>query len=649
MNVIVGAISMDGPVDEHLRREMSTAAYCDASLRLSMHSGPDMFMACYGSVGGLPCLVHDVARNCWIAWDGRIDNRAEIIDASGVRNRQISDAELALRAFQLWGEACPSKIIGDFAFAVWDAANRSLFCARDPFGIRPLFYLAKKRVIYFSSQIPPLRAAGQNQTQIDPEYIADFIATSLPSLTEKTPFPGLLRLLPRQALLWKDGEARVKEYWDFPTREYLSRLDERQCSEEFLSLFQTAVQCRLGPSTTYADLSGGFDSSAIVCVAAQALKDRKSALQVITQRFSESKRSDETRWSEPVAAQYRLAQVLIDVDAERPMSDLQESPIYWDEPSHQQVFLPIAKKYKQLCVAGLPPILLVGIGAEAIVMDDVFRPIHLSDLLQSGQLLALVSELKRWQKAGKVPLSNMIIAFCLKPIFRRLGEYALRIKVEPPPYVSSKFAQAWDVGKRANRAHQQWVCNHPAMQYQYERIGRLPVFCYRGFMEKHLDIRYPFLDRRLVEFALQVPWTHKLDPSLPKPLLLRAMAGTVPTEVLDRRMTTTFGHAVYKAIAREWYNIEPLLKSSLVSEMGFVDGARFRRSVEQARLGHAQDLPAVLSTLALETWLRHHLGMNGKAPVLNHHQNRKKGASGSNGACDAGRVTPTNQALQVQQ
>jgi asparagine synthase (glutamine-hydrolysing) len=628
MNTVFGVVDCAGPLDRDLPQKMFDAVVLTVRSSFVSHSRPNVFLGCC-VCDSSPVFHGEGAKGSLIVWDGRIDNRPELLDILNCDSiSMMSDSELALRAYEKWGKDFPAHLVGDFAFAMWDPSTQTLFCGRDPFGIRPFYYIVKETKLFFSSQIWPLVAAtGENRT-IDLEYIADFLSTSLPSLSERTPLKGLLRLLPRHSLTFKNGVLQVSKYWDFCPRGYLNYRNDSEYIEHFLSLFEQAVACSLeAASTVYADLSGGFDSSSIVCVAQQILnKSKTGKLATVTQVFSESKLSDETRWSKLVAEQCGLLPHLIDVDQARPFSEFLESPRFWDEPSHQQVFLPIAKKYQQISGDEVASVLLVGIGAEAIIMDESFRPLHLADILHTGKLWALMKELRRWQPVGQMPLTNVFLSFCLKPLLQPcMAEYSPRIKNEPPPYVESDFAQKWEMRGRAQRGHMPRRFTLPAMQYQYERIGRLPPFCYRGFMEKSLDIRYPFLHKPLVEFALAVPWSSKLDPAETKPLLKRAMKGILPEELRKRKATATFGHGVYRALRRDWPQVEPLLTSPALCEMGCIDYRRFQQAVEQARVGYAPDLPAVLSTLALEAWLKYHIvdrrvrNDSGEIPGLQRH------------------------------
>jgi asparagine synthase (glutamine-hydrolysing) len=624
MNIILGAVDYTGSLDKGLAEKMFDAVVVTTRSSLISHLGSNVLLGCFVCDSSPVSHGHRTS-DCSIAWDGRIDNRSELLELLGDDdNVPLSDSELALRAYEKWSAEAPAHLVGDFAFALWDPSTQALFCARDPFGIRPFYYFAKGKKLFFSSQIWPIVAAHDARCTVDLEYIADFLATSLPSLSERTPLNGLARLLPRHSLLFQDGKLTVRKYWDFASVNYLNYQNESEYVEHFLSLFEQAVACRLeSESPVYADLSGGFDSSSIVCVSQNLLdKTNRGKLGTFTQVFSESILSDETRWSKIVADQCGLSPHLIDVDKVRPFSQFAESPRFWDEPSHQQVFLPIAKKYQEISGDIFPSVLLVGIGAEAIVMDEAFRPIHLSDILQQFKFRAFMKELGRWQRAGQMPLSNIFLSFCLKPLLQPgLAEYSPRIKNDPPPYVDPRFAKTWDIDSRAKKGHMPRLFQRPAMQYQYERIGRLPPFCYRGFMEKSLDIRYPFLHRPLVEFALAVPWRCKLDPSEIKPLLTRAMKGILPEELRKRKATATFGHAVYRALRRDWHEVKPFLESPVLCDMGCIDRREFQKAIEQARVGYAPDLPAVLSTLSLEAGLRYHIvdqktTMNGQRQSL---------------------------------
>ncbi|HET9363472.1 MAG TPA: hypothetical protein VFP71_00650, partial [Candidatus Angelobacter sp.] len=176
MNTIFGVVESAGPVDRELPDKMFGAVVLTTHSSVITRSTPNAFLGCC-ICDSSPVFHGQGANGSLIAWDGRIDNRAELLnlldcDASAM----ISDSELALRAYEKWDRDFPAQIIGDFAFALWDPSVQALFCGRDPFGIRPFYYALKGTKLFFSSQSWPLVAATGEGPTVDLEYVADFLS-----------------------------------------------------------------------------------------------------------------------------------------------------------------------------------------------------------------------------------------------------------------------------------------------------------------------------------------------------------------------------------------------------------------------------------------------------------------------------------------
>ena len=218
------------------------------------------------SADGQLCLTADV----------RLDNRQELqasFAASGIGLRTDTDAELILAAYELWGEDCPTHLIGDFAFAMWDRRRRQLFCARDPVGAKPFYYHHSETKFVFASTPTALFADGTiarrpNQKQM-------FLALLDQKLEiEETFAEGIARLPAAYRLILKDGQLRKDLYWDVTAVRSLHYNSDEEYAEHFLELFREAVRARLRSQTPVgATLSGGLDSSAVACMAQKLLQD----------------------------------------------------------------------------------------------------------------------------------------------------------------------------------------------------------------------------------------------------------------------------------------------------------------------------------------------------------------------------------------
>ena len=618
MNVISGVCRLDGgPVDRRIVRRMNGAAeLLFAHRRRSWFVGPIGFSWAEPEVsrrefGQSPC---DRAGRCTLAFDGRLDNRKSLI--ADLRERGVGwhsdDVELTLAAYQEWGVDCPRRLIGDFAFGLWDAERRRLLCVRDPLGVRPLYTLVRDDVVYFATQLSQI-LAGLSQTPIfDLEFVADRLALGTDRADAGcTPYRGVVRLKPGQLLVAENGRVRTERYWTWRAASRNAEADSEAYVEQFRETFAEAIRTRMrGPGRVWSDLSGGLDSSSIVSIAAR--RSAGGPLPTVSVVFGRSRLSDEREWAVAVAQASDVKQHFIDGDVHHPLGGLREAIPYWDEPHAAAAFFGIHRQYYRLMAADDPPTLLSGIGAEPVVMSKFQAPVYLADLLRRGRLRSLWRELDRWQRVLKVPLSNLVSRFCLRPLMGHavIGAYPLPVVHD---WVTPSFARKWDLTGRATRNNMPSLCDDVANGWQVERIGSITGLLLRGYLDRACDIRYPFLHRPLVELVLATPWHLKEVPGETKALLRRAMRAVLPEEVRRRTEDVSTGHAVYAGVRKEWPVLEQVADTSVLVDLGIVDREKLLNALHLARQGHAFHLGGLLTTLTLDAWLQHAANKGGTA------------------------------------
>ena len=552
-------------------------------------------------------IVSSASRGpCVIVLDGRLDNREELV--AGLRRHgarsQSPDAGLVLAAYEAWGDDCASKLIGDFAFALWDSIRRRLLCVRDPLGVRPLYLSVGDGLISFASQIRQVLAGLAQAPGFDLEFVADQLAHGVDRAdADCTPYRGVARLKPGHRLIAEGGRVRIERYWEWRAQDGAASLRHREYIEQFQETFSEAVATRMrGSGRVWSDLSGGLDSSSIVGVAAQLSKP--SRLSTVSVVFGESMLSDEREWSTPAAQAYGVEQHYIDGDTSHPLSRLREAVGYWEEPHAAAAFFGVHQQYGRLMAGEGVPVLLTGIGAEAVVMSKRQVPLHLADLLRRGQLRPLWQELDHWQRVLGIPLSNIVWRYCLRPLVSQpLVTYDW--VPETHDWIERSFARRWSLKARAKCAGMPSTHRGVADQWHVEAVGRISGFLLRGYLEKACDIRYPFLHRPLVELALATPWSLKAVPGEPKALLRRAMRAILPEKIRRRTQDASTGHAVYAGLHKEWPVLERVVASSVLVDLGIVNRERLQNALHLARQGHAPDLGGLLSTLTLDAWLQH--------------------------------------------
>jgi asparagine synthase (glutamine-hydrolysing) len=617
MNSFVGIWSLgdDSVSDDALQRMANRLRPVSGAHSASHHGG----------TWGVTCQTLDVSgdspshrqplcdppRDSWIAFDGRIDNRADLLRELAPRERdgEITDAGLVLAAYGAWGDACVDRLIGDFAFVIVDHRARTVYCARDIIGVRPLFFAVTPRAFCFASELRPLLAALPDTPPLDQEYVADFVADDL-VVTARTPYQGISRLLAAHTLSVRFGNVTTRRYWSLPAAPGHAEGNERDHQEKFLALLTEGVRCRLravGP--VCAELSGGLDSNTIVSLSADMLGPRRAALCPVSVIYNEASHVNELPWTAFTLTKYALVPRYVDGDAHHPLKQMEEGAAFWDEPNCLIPSFALLRSIDDTVTAAGSQVLLSGLGAESVVMDPAAPPIHLADMLQSLELSRLWRELLRWQSARKVPLANLFVHNCLRPLFQSIVRGRRRLLARSmPPWIERTYAQRWDILGRARQSRSECQHRRPADRWQAEMFVSLAGALQPHAAHRPFEVRYPFLHRPLMEYVATLPWTERLDPSLSKPLLRRSLKSVLPEEIRTRTDKTSFDQSFFLSASKKRRQLDELLEAPLVTQLGIVNRDALAEALNLARCGHSRDTPRLLSCIALEAWLRWNYG-----------------------------------------
>ncbi len=282
MSGIIGLYHLDGrPAEERILQRMAQAI---------AHRGPDgirfwsdgpvglghlMLQTTPESARERQPLTNPEATLC-LTVDGRIDNRRELrqaLDSNGFPPRDDTDAELLLRAYECWGESCPNRLLGDFAFAIWDARKKQLFCARDYVGVKPFYYHRSATLFAFGSEIRAVLALETVPRRLNESRVVDFLVEQLDREDEESTFYQDVQRLPAgHSLTVSPGKFLLRDYWELKAPPVLKLGSLQEYGEAFREVFVEAVRCRLRSTYPVAStLSGGIDSSSVVCTVRELL------------------------------------------------------------------------------------------------------------------------------------------------------------------------------------------------------------------------------------------------------------------------------------------------------------------------------------------------------------------------------------------
>ncbi len=518
--------------------------------------------------------------------DARIDNRDELISALALP-AQLPDSALILAAYQKWGEQCPAKLIGDFAFVLWDGRRQTLFCARDPMGVKPLYYYHRPgRMFAFASEIKALLCLPDVPRQLNETRVADYLTRSFEDRVA-TFYRDILRLPAAHSLSVGREQTRLKAYWSLdPTREIRFASDE-DYANAFGEIFTEAVRCRLRSAFPVAStLSGGLDSSSIACTAEKLLaaagERRLHTLSAIFPGLpaEDLPKIDERRYIEAVLQSGEFDPHFVRADCLSPLTDLDR--VLW----HQDEAITAPNLYMHWALYGAARqhgvrIFLDGLDGDTAVSHGLG---YLAELSRTFRWPTLVAEAKTLASRSNTPFSSrqIIWQYGFRPLIPQSVFRAKRmLKNHPLPAQTAGVNPALvrrvnlverlrhtpgnGVGLAISARTEHWQSLNAALiPYTLELADKAAA----AFS---LEGRYPFFDRRLIEFCLALPGRQKLSGGWTRAIMRRAMAGILPEEVrwrfskanlspnFRRRLLDTDRELLDQVIFREPQLIEPYL------------------------------------------------------------------------------------------
>jgi len=494
----------------------------------------------------------DASGRYHLVFNGEIYNYIELREELRARGEVFvseSDSEVLLRCYMLWGADCLPRLRGMFAFLVWDDREKVLFAARDRYGIKPLYYAAQPGGIAFASEIKQLLDLPGGTRRINLARAHDFLAGGISDHTAETMFLSINQLRGGEACTItareaKPGALSIKR-WHRVTLPELGAIDEAAAAERFRDLLSDSVRLHLRADVPLGScLSGGLDSSSIVCLMAAMLPEGAPGQHTVSACYAD-KAVDEKPFMDAVVAKTSVQAHFIFPRAEDLFSRASDITWHQDEPFGSTSI------FAQWCVfeaargAGLK-VMLDGQGADEILAGyHSFFPVYLAELARSARLLTLAQTfVARRRMHGQGYAGQALrLAFSLAPdgikaLVRRthrgeaqhgwLSSGALA-DLDRQPTALETAAASLGLAPPRDIASLCLVMAH---------ASNMPMLLHwedRNSMAHGIEARVPFLDPPLADFALALGNRHKLVGADTKRVLRRAMGDLLPREVSERR------------------------------------------------------------------------------------------------------------------
>lgn len=597
------------------------------------------------------------APGSWLVADARIDNRGELASLLRVPEpSRITDAELIVRSYERWGRRCVEHIIGDFAFALWDDESRELFCARDPMGVKPLYYFESVNTFAFASEAKALFALEVVPREIDPLQVARFLEGTIGD-RECTHFKGVRRLPAAHWIAMGCNRSSRAQYWRPDPEREVRYSSSGEYAEAFRDIFTEAVRARMrSVSAVGAALSGGLDSSSIVCTARELRREsggepiHSFSLVFPSLPGNDLRLIDERPFIESVVRAGGVIPTYVRGDELSPAADVGEILGTLDEPYpafnlylHWAMYRAARERGARVFLDGFDGDTAVSHGfgrftglvnrgeweifeqeTRALAERRQVRPEallehfglpHLTALARRGSWLAWSRATRELTSRFDLPLTGVSVNQGLRPATPSLlrGVYrAIRgRRLESGTLLLPELVRALRDGDDGSRgdadvnalstereSHAQGL-SQPAYQLTLEIADR----CAAAF---GIEARYPFFDRRLIDYCVALPDSQKLADGWPRFAFRRAMEGILPPEIQWRTGKGNLSPNFHRTLRAAQVAMGPLPADSPLAaylDVHAVEEMRRRYCAESSTLARSEDGHVLFRVMVLERWL----------------------------------------------
>ena len=546
----------------------------------------------------------------WVAFNGEIYNYRDLtreLQGRGHRFRTVSDTEALVHLYEEHGDRFVERLRGMFAFALWDAKRRRLLLARDPVGIKPLYYCVVDGVLTFGSEVKALLQNPEVPRELNEEALEGYLGLRYtPAWDDGTTlFRGIKKLPAGCVLVAEDGDVSVVRYWDLTFRPNPDLVDPATWESAFRAKLEEAVEMRLMSEVPLGGfLSGGIDSSVTVALMSGLVDEPVRSFSV---GYADRPEVSEFPYARLVAERYRTDHRELEITATDYWSQVRRMVWHLDEPVADYACLPLmlmAELTRQHVT-----VILSGEGADELLagyslygkMRSVERARRIPGWTTIAGLAGAVlpeGKLRRYVRASRYPLEQRYRGISIG--FSAEEARAVLPMLRGRPDGLEPFART--VIERAGT-------NDPLHQMLYYDtrvylVDDLLIKADKMTMAASLELRVPFLDHELVELAASMPPEAKLSGSTTKRVLRDVARSLIPEEVLTRPKKG------FPVPIEQWLGseLQGPVRETLLEQGGALDGVfdlrEVRRLLDRHAAGAEDCSSRIWTLLVLDQWKR---------------------------------------------
>lgn len=553
----------------------------------------------------------------WVA-DARVDNRDELIDLFKKRGEiqgeaVITDVDLLILAYRCWGEDFLPHIYGNYAFVMWDPTRQRILAGRDFLGLRPMFYMRYGQTVYFASVIRSILAVLPERPPLNELLIADYYRYNFDRWIAETIYLPIRRLPAACQITVDWQQEKIHQHWMIVNAPILRYQNDQEYYDQFLELFQTALKaCARTADPLGIQLSGGIDSSSITCTLHKMWIEKQLGfhlpiVELCKMNHINDPSEDERLYHEAVVnACPQFSSSVISGENHWGLKEIgSEQGYHLDEPDIFVTRSLQAARLQQSRQAGCK-VVLQGIGGDELCQTYCNDLDLLRDLPSSLWLEAVQSHYRMKGFLGILRLAG-------RSFLRKTGLQPLWAKLRdiPNPWLLPKWSQ-------------QLVASPPVFKLlipvdfssERQRIKQTLLFT-DGFylamleynhhiaIETGVEVRYPFLDRCLIESAFRLPTEKLMDFKLIlKPFLKTALSGILPEAIMQRTGKSVIGPTVNLGLRnKEGSKVEKLLIDARKDQSKYVDFPVYNKFWNDFIKGKEIPRRALFVPLMLQAWI----------------------------------------------
>jgi asparagine synthase (glutamine-hydrolysing) len=562
----------------------------------------------------------------WIVFNGEIYNYQELREtllSKGHQFRTKSDTEVIVHLYEEFGESCVQKLRGMFAFAIWDDRRKSLYIARDRVGIKPLYYYSSKSSFIFASEIKAILVDPEVKPEVVPGMIDRVLAFNyLPG--EDTLLKNIQKVAPGSYIVIKDGEIKAKQYWDLEVPK--STLSLADAESQLSALLEESVRLHMISDVPVGFLlSGGVDSSAMLCMA----KGKTDwPLRSFTVGFSEPGITDERPYARMAAQAYGAEHHELTISSKDFESFLPNYVWHMEEPVCEPPAVALfyvsqlAKKYVKVLISGEG-------GDEGFGGYQIYRNLLWLERLKRvtkpvngflSKFSMLLNRRLKWDRVAKyaplldVPFESYYRSGTSNP-FNFFSEHENALYSKDFASFANKERSISSVNKHiANSGNRDHVNQMLYIDTKTWLVDDLLLKADKMTMANSLELRVPFLDHKVLEFAASLPGKFKVHGFTTKYILKKVLSNRVPQEILNRKKV---GFPVpynswLRTDLKDW--IQDLLLDRETLQRGYFDPKAVERLISQNNTLGGTYSKELFSLAVLELWHREFVGRQAAAP-----------------------------------